>query len=303
MAFLWTQHWFALPILIEEPMGDQPIDSDAIYMNDNNQDSSHLSVSKSSPPPLPGVRHPGNGAAPFYSQYSSLPTHQQTNPPRYNQQTGVNHYAQGGGQTQPGAGFDMSAMGGALPNYGTHPFPHSQPQFQQQDQRRLSGASTPAVVYQLQQNVQYPQAGTAFANPGAYSGYGPVQYAVYGPGQISPNMPYSSYSAVQPRQIPGAAPLPQFPQQASPHYYYFPTGYGSTSPAPFPNQTAQMQFGYEGRSNSTSSFGPSAPQDGEGRLSISTAHSGGDDNRKILSFGYMHFCRLIRNRYSTRVLK
>jgi hypothetical protein len=289
MAFCWTQHWLALPIFIEEPMGDRPNDSGAVYMNDSNQDSSHLSVSKSSPQPSPGARHPGSGAAPFYSQYSSLPTHQQqTNPPRYNQQSGVNHYAQGGGQTQPGAGFDMSAMGSALPNYGTHPFPHSQPQLQQQDQRRLSGASTPAVVYQLQQNVQYPQAGTAFANPGAYPGYGPVQYAAYGPGQISPNVPYSPYGTAQPRQALGAAQFPQFSQQTSPQYYYFPAGYGSTSPAPFPNQAGQMQFGYTGRSNSTSSFGPSAPQDAEGRLSISTPHSGGDNNRKILNFDPMH---------------
>ncbi|KAE9968412.1 hypothetical protein BLS_004499 [Venturia inaequalis] len=193
------------------------------------------------------------------------------NPPRYNQQSSTNQYAQGGSQSQSGVGFDMSGMAGSLPSHGASPVP--QPQYQH-DQRTLSGASTPALVYQFQQNLQYSPGGLPFANPTSYPGYGPVQYASYATGQISPNVPYSPYGTAHPRQAPGTAQYPQFPQQISPQYYYYPASYGPTSPAQFQNQTGQMQFGYAGRSNSAGSFGPQPVQDGEGRLSLA-----GDEHR------------------------
>jgi hypothetical protein len=281
MAFVWTQRWFALPVLIEEPMGDQPSNSGAVYMSNNSQDDSRLSTSKPSPQPSPGARHGGGGTAPFHSQYSAIPTHQhQMNSSQYSHQPGANHHAQGFNQVQPGAGFDMNAMAGALPTYGAHTTAHPQTQYQQQDQRRLSGASTPAVVYQLQQNLQYPQGGAAFANPNSYPGYAPVQYAAYAPSQISPNVPYSPYGPAQPRQTPGAAQLAQFSQQSTPQYYYYPAGYGPTNSAQLPNQTGQLQYGYMDRSNSASSFGPPGAQDVDGRSSLGAPHSGGDDKRK-----------------------
>lgn len=272
MQCLWVQRWLALPVLVKEQMGDQQIDAAAANTVDNSQENSHLPFSKPSPQPSPGAVYTGGLAAPFYSQYSSLPAHQQQmNTPRYNQQPAINQYAQGGSQSQPGVGFDMSGMAASLPNYGASSFPQQQ---YQQDQRRPSGSSTPAVVYHLQQNVQYHPGGPSFANTAPFPGYGSVQYASYATGQISPNMPYSPYGTAHPRQAAGPAQYPQFPQQTSPQYYYYPTGYGPTSPAQFQNQTGQMPFGYAGRSNSAGSFGPPPTQDAEGRMSLM-----GDEHR------------------------
>lgn len=245
-------------------MGDQQIDAGAAEAIDNSQDNSHSSFTKPSPQPLPGARYTSSPAAPFYSQYSSLPAQQQQmNSPGYNQQPAASQYAQGGNQRQAGIGFDMSGMAASLPSYGTSSFP--QPQYEH-DQRRVSGASTPALVYQFQQNVQFPQGASPYSNSAPYAGYGPVQYASYASGQISPNMPYSPYGTAHPRQAPGTAQYPHFPQQNSPQYYYYPAGYGPTSPAQFSNQTGHVQFGYAGGNNSAVSFGPPSTQDGEGML-------------------------------------
>ncbi|TID27427.1 hypothetical protein E6O75_ATG00194 [Venturia nashicola] len=266
MDIRWVQRWFALPVLVEEQMGDQQLEDGTANTGENRQENSHLPFSKPSSQPSPGDRYTGSPAAPFYSQYSSLPAHQQQmNPPRYNPQPVTNQYPQGFSQSQHGVGFDMSAMAGSLPNYSPSSFP--QPQYQH-DQQRLSGASTPAVVYQIQHNAQYPPGGPPFANPAPYPSYGPVQYASYATGQISPNVPYSPYGTAHPRQAPGTAQYPQFPHQTSPQYYYYPTGYGATSPAQFQNPTGQIQFGYGGKNNSAGAFGPSATQDDEGRLSL-----------------------------------
>jgi hypothetical protein len=285
MAVFWTQHWVALPVIVEEFMGDIPAGSGTgsqDYMNDNSHEGSHLSASKSSPQPSPGAQRPPSGNAPFYSQFSTLPANQRRlNPPNYPQQPGMNPYALGAGQNPPGAGFDMSAMAGALPNYIGHPPPHSQTQFQHQDQRRPSGASTPAVVYQLQQNVQFPQGGTAYANPASLTGFGPVQYTSYGSGPVSPNVPYPPYGPGQARPVPAPAQYAQYPPQLSPPIYYYPGGYGTGSPAPFPNQLGHMQFGYGGRSNLTGSFGHVGSQDIEGRLATGMPNSGVEHNRKF----------------------
>lgn len=300
MAFPWAQHvWAALPVLIEEPMGDQHIDSSVVFMTEN-------SISRSSPQPSPGARGSAGGPAPFYSQYSSLPSQQlQTNVPRHDQQTPISHYAPRVGQGQPGVGFDMSALGGALPNYGPQSYPQQQqqqqPQIQQQDQRRLSGASAPGIAYQLQQNVQYPQTASSFANTGPYPGFGTMHYASYAHGHISPNPQYPPYAVMQPRQVPGAAQYPLSAQHASPQYYYYPAGYGPPSPLQFPNQPGPIHFGYAGRNSSTGQFGPPGNQDSEGRLSYSNVQALGDDNGK--SFFISCTTLLTHSRYSKRIIK
>ncbi|QDS67531.1 hypothetical protein FKW77_002404 [Venturia effusa] len=187
------------------------------------------------------------------------------NPPRSNQQLSANHYAPPTSQNQHGAGFDMSGMAGSLPNYGNPSLPVP-PQYRQ-DQRRPSGPSTPAVVYQLQQNVHYPPGAASFTNPAPYPAYGPAPYTSYPPGQISSNVPYSPYDTAQPRQGPGAIHYSQYSQHIPPQYYYYPTGYGPASPPHFGNQTGHMQFGYAGKSSSSGPLGPQPVQDGEGRLS------------------------------------
>jgi len=97
----------------------------------------------SSTQPSQGSSRNPSGSAPFYSQYSTLPTQQQhADPSRYPPQQSMNPYPLGAGHSQPGSNFNMNAMAGALPDYSSQSPAHFQSQMQQQGQRRLSGAST-----------------------------------------------------------------------------------------------------------------------------------------------------------------
>ncbi|KIW03343.1 hypothetical protein, variant [Verruconis gallopava] len=160
-----------------------------------------------------------SGNTPFFSQLSAIPSVQQRmDSNRY-------PYAAGGNPGQQPSNFNMSAMSVALPDYSSQPQPNQNPQVQPQGQRRLSGASTPAVVYQMQQNLQYPhQSNTTYGNQGGQTGFGQAQFPLYG--QLQSPHP-GGFSQVQPQRLGG---LPQHfngYSQISPQYYYYP----GTTPA------------------------------------------------------------------------
>lgn len=109
-------------------------------------------------------------------------------------------------QAPASAPFNMAAMTAALPDYTSTMSPH----------RTISGASTSAVVYQLQQIAQYPQPAMAYPPQPAY---GPS----YGTSQFSPS--YPSFAPVQQRPMAHAQLHQPFVQYPQPYMYY---------PGPFP---------------------------------------------------------------------
>lgn len=135
-------------------------------------------------------------------------------------------------------------MVGALPEYAS-----VEPGPQQQTQRPLSGASTSAVVYQLQQNLQMPNHGSnPLPNHSPYNaGIGPGQYQQNV--MANPNT-HSNYAPFHPNQqrLSGPstmqAPFQGFHQPSQ--YMYYPAPYGPQGQFPqgFPAQGAQAQAMY-----------------------------------------------------------
>jgi hypothetical protein len=275
MAFFWVQQWVALPIIVEESMGDVPQDMGSGPLrpgpHEPVHDDSHSSAQKHSslPGPPPATSRSSSAGAPFYSQYSTLPGQPQrvdSGPPHQLS----NPYNSGVGQTQPAHGFNMSAMGSALPEYGLHASGNPQNQVPQFTGQRISGASTPAVVYQLQQNLQYPHQGSGpFLNPGTFGGYAPqyqgyhqppspqfAGYPQYGPGQQRTGMVTQQFT-----------PYPQVSQQ-----YYYPGTLGTHGQqlGGFPNQAATFQAPYSLRpgSGGPHDFGPQSGLLSTGQSSI-----------------------------------
>ena len=236
--------------------------------------SKHSSTQHSSVPPRSG------GHQPFYNQFPSLPSHQQradsSRPPSHHGQH--TYPLQPGQHQQPASSFNMGSMSGALPEYGSNaPGSQFQAGQQPQPQRRLSGASTPAVVYRLQQNLQYPQSATAsgFGNPGGISSYGQTQYQS-GYAQQLPQQhggqqaSFLPYGPGQPRLNTMPQQPPQFPQM-SPQFYYFPGNYNTHNPqSPYSNQFpgSFIRGGHAG----AGVFSPTGPAVGFGDV----AGSGGE---------------------------
>ncbi|KAI9664979.1 MAG: hypothetical protein M1821_006427 [Bathelium mastoideum] len=246
MAVYWVQQWIALPIIVEEPMGDtgnagrlmpdqqqleRSADSSALFPGGYTGPSNPSSSTKGADFP----QHTGLqiGNPPFFSQYNSLP-----------QMNQIPQDVQSGGQpsTRPHNfnprhehSFNMASMTEALPNFpGNHPHQGMQQQVPQSNHATLSGASTSALVYQLQQISQYPgQPGAIYPSQlGANTGY---------PANSYPNM-YSQRSA-------GPSPTQQTYHQASPQnqpYYYYPNQYGQTTPSPpFATHPSQINNPYD----------------------------------------------------------
>ncbi|KAK5154968.1 hypothetical protein LTR04_005900 [Oleoguttula sp. CCFEE 6159] len=166
---------------------------------------------------------PYGSEAPFYSQYSSIPPSQRkAENPRHTTQQGPASYPRPSVQDQSGPSFNMSFVAGALPDLR-----HQQSRLQ--NQQTMTGASNPALVYQLQQISQFP--GQTIANyPGQtpfVTGYNQGPYAAgYMPGQNVPHSVFPSQRSAGPS--PNQQSYPTFQQQAPP-YYYYPTSYGSSS--------------------------------------------------------------------------
>ncbi len=218
--------------------------------------------------------------APFYSQYSSIPPPQQRmDVLRPSGQQAPDAYGTVQGQDHALAPFSMDAMAGALPDYtaGAMNPAMAQPS-QHHAQQGLSGASTSALVYQLQQNLQYPVPPAAY---GAQAPYGPgmVQsqhQAAFGPGQP---VPMSAYT-MNPNQRRSAGPSPtqqQYPSfvQQSQQFYYYPPSYGSQIQPALAFQTHPDQQGVMGARRSSVPFSQAQmPIIGrEGGIGASTFHA------------------------------
>lgn len=236
MAYVWVQQWVALPVIAEEQMGDTsgqsgfpPFEGARAGLA---QDGSH-SLSKLLPtdtvnPTLVDPRPSGSNVA-FHAQYSTIPQSQQ----RFdNARLPIQ---QGSGPQnhsfthEPTGSFNMSAMARALPDYSSPTSNQSLPH--QQALRGLSGASTPALVYQLQQISQFPGQAASYAAQGGFNAsYTQSQYsAPYVQGQ---GVQLTAYNSFNPNATRSAGPnpsqqsYPSFPLQASP-YYYMPPPYAT----------------------------------------------------------------------------
>ncbi|KAF2441321.1 hypothetical protein P171DRAFT_457131 [Karstenula rhodostoma CBS 690.94] len=249
MAFVWVQQWFALPIVIEEPMGDLPLGSSPQALDITATGIAHDDLQSHTQHPS-AVRSPSSNT-PFYSQLNSIPQSQLRHDLRSPAHPSNPHYPQDHGATS----LNMSAMAGSLPEYASVDGAQLQ-----HAQRQLPGASTPALIYQLQQNFQvHSPASNALP---IHSGYGPN----FGAGQFQQTyMPahassHSNYT-FSPNQQRGTGPNPMQPpypnySQQSP-YLYYPAPYGTQHFVPgFSGQNAQTQALYGRRPSLASSHVP-----------------------------------------------
>ena len=164
MAYYWVQQWFALPLIPENPMGDEPSggispltqSSKIQYRQTENQTTDRSRPEEGhqgpwiEPNPLPS-------AGPFHSQVTSL---QSAQSPSHHFQ---HQFSPLSSQNAPGRVYGTGNTTGVIPEYAASSMNGRSElqQPQQLDHRRSSGSLTPAIVYQLQQNVQFAgQAGS-----------------------------------------------------------------------------------------------------------------------------------------------
>lgn len=250
MAFVWVQQWIALPVVVEEPMGDlppgsgpQPLDITTTGLaRDDHQGNAHQSS---------GIRSPSNNT-PFYSQLSSIPQSQQRSDIRSSALPASPHYPQDHGATP----LNMGAVAGSLPEYNSVDGVQSL-----HAQRQLSGASTSALVYQLQQNLQVhgPASNNLPVPPGYLPSFGAGQFQQnYLPSQGSSHANFATFPHPQhrgPGHNPMQAPYSNYSQQSP--YLYYPPPYGTQQYAPgFSGNGAQSQALYGRRTSLTSSQVP-----------------------------------------------
>jgi len=125
----------------------------------------------------------------------------------------------------------MCAVVGALPEYPSVVSGQSIPQAHQQGSRALSGASTSALVYQLQQISQLPG-----HSPSSYQGQSPYS-PTFGQGQYPTNFianqtaQQAAYQQFNSNQQRSASPSPLQPlhpsfQQQPSQYLYYTSPYG-----------------------------------------------------------------------------
>lgn len=217
---------------------------------------------------------PGTNA-PFHTQFSSLPSFQQRlEPSRIPSQQGFGSLNPQSGQQQHGSPFNMSAMAGALPEYGsgtTNPTLHPSQQ-QQHPQRRLSGASTPAVVYQLQQTLQYPQGASNLTSPTSFGSFPQSQYGgAFGQPLGGRQQSFGPYGSGQQRVGGMQQPFP-YPQ-LSPQQFYLAQGQQLSN---YPGQGGQLPGAYPGGPGQPglSSLDTHMPSFGEASLSGVEGQSG-----------------------------
>ncbi|KAF2281014.1 uncharacterized protein EI97DRAFT_447115 [Westerdykella ornata] len=259
MAFVWVQQWIALPIVLEDQMGDAPSglpasappsqdESTAGGLVRDNPQSSAAYKYKTAPTASPFQPGSQLGALPQPSNRSHIPSPAHL--------AGPHHHAQEHHGANP---LSMASMADALPEYPSiDPARHQlvQQQSAQVPQQPLSGASTPAVVYQLQQNLQIA------GGPHAAGPYPPQQPA-YAPAPYGQTFAPSHgtqphYGSFPPNQrLPPASNTPHgsYPtfQQSSP-YIYYPSPYAAQPQLPqtFHAQPAQHPALYAGRQLSSS---------------------------------------------------
>ncbi|KAF2655338.1 hypothetical protein K491DRAFT_704632 [Lophiostoma macrostomum CBS 122681] len=251
MAFVWVQQWIALPVVLEEQMGDlppgsvhQPVDiATAGLAHDEHQHSAFKSPSSGTP---------------FHSQLSAIPQGQARPDIRSPGLATSPHYPL---QEHGMSSLNMGAMAGALPEYASQDAGQSSAQAHQQAQRPLSGASTSALVYQLQQNLQMPghASGSLQAQSPYNTGFAPGQYQ---PNFVSPQGAHTNYAHFHPSQqrMPAQNTMQTAYQnfhQPSP-YVYYPPAFGGQGQFPqgFPPQAGQPQTMYGRRPSLTNTQMP-----------------------------------------------
>ena len=240
MAYVWMQQWVALPLIVEELMGELPPDAgigptgritsdDEVQLSITQIPFQHSSQVQSGTP---------DANLSFHTQLFSAPSFpQRVDPSRPPPQQTLGSF----GQHQHGSAFNMGAMTGTLPDYGAaSPNLTMQSSQHQQMQRRVSGASTPAVVYQLQRNLQYSQLPSSLANPTSYGNFPQNQY---GGGAFGHQQSFGLYGSSQQRIAGMQQPFPPYPQ-LSPQHYYFMQG---QQPTAFAGQMGQFPGAYGGR--------------------------------------------------------
>jgi len=272
MAYVWVQQWVALPILVEDQqMGDAPPDAG---VGSSSRPSAGDDMQQTAVPYQQSLQAQLKGPvpiAPFHSQYSTLQSYpQRIDPSRMQSPQNFGPINPQVGQQPHGSAFNMTAMAGALPDYGSGP---ANPVLQQsqQTQRRLSGASTPAVVYQLQQSLQYPQSVPNIQNPPSYGSFPQGQYGAFAQPSGANQQTFGAYGT-SPQRMTAMPQQFQPYHQLSPQQFYF--AQGQQIPGYNP-QVGQFAAAYVGRpsvpglSSSDSraaSFGESSLGAGEGQL-------------------------------------
>ena len=278
MAFVWVQQWIALPVIVDEQMGDITTDTNFQPLESSRTDASQDEIrtsAKAAPggannPSPPELRSPSNNA-PFYSQFSSTPQSQPClDIPRASNQQGNTFYSAPPGQELSTSSFNMGAVVGALPEYPSVVSEESISQAHRQGSRALAGVSTSALVYQLQQTSQFPR-----HSPSSYQGQPPYS-PTFGQDQYPTNFVASqsaqqtAYQQFNPNQQRSAGPSPLQPlypsfQKQPSQYLYYTSPYGPQVQFTqnFPAQVPQQPTPYNRRASLPSAQVPVVAQSSE----------------------------------------
>lgn len=132
----------------------------------------------------------------------------------------------------PNAPWAMGQLSSALPDYnnpqgGVQQYSRGVPH-QPSGRVPVAGASTPAVVYQISQNMQFPPSG--YHQAPVYGHYPQPQYGQAYPQAVSPTA-YAPYPSQQPRAGPNTQQS-QYGQQVPIGYYYYTDAYGRPTGSP-----------------------------------------------------------------------
>lgn len=244
MAYVWVQQWVPLPVVVQGLMGDLSPDA-GIGPTGGVTTENEVQLSNAQIPLPHGSQlqsRPTDANPPFHTQFSSLPSlPQHVDPSRLPPQQGLGSFNPQGGQHQHGSLFNMGAMANALPDYGATSPNLTMQSSQHQQMRRLSGASTPAVVYQLQRNFQYSQVAS---NLTSYGNFPQSQYGdAFGQAQGGHQLSFRLYGSSPQRINNIQQPFPPYPQP-SPQHYYFAQG---QQPTAFAGTMGQFPAAYGGR--------------------------------------------------------
>jgi hypothetical protein len=203
--------------------------------------------------------------APFYSQLNSISLGQLRPDVRSHAHSTSPQYPVQEHGTSP---LNMGTMASALPEYSNEV---TQNQGHQHGQRPLSGASTSALVYQIQQQQNLQMTGHAPGSLPTHSPYGPgyaqSQYQQgYAHAHSAQHANYAPFLPNQQRMAgPNSMPNP-YQQYAQPsQYMYYASPYGSQAQFPqgYPPQGTQTQGMYGRRPSVSGAQAPSMGQNME----------------------------------------